>query len=183
MLWKWIAFGAATLIILSISRASLRNPRSHGFYRFWAWECLLGLFLLNVEHWLETPLALHQLLSWTLLFSSLVPVIWGTLLLTQRGRPAARAGEPNLLAFERTTQLVTSGIYAYIRHPLYSSLLLLTWGIFFKAPGWLGGWLALATTALLFLTAHADETECLRYFGDAYRDYMQKTRRFIPFIF
>ena len=52
---------------------------------------------------------------------------------------------------------MTSGIYRYIRHPLYSSLFLLTWGIFFKAPGWLGLVLALAASAFLVATARADE--------------------------
>jgi protein-S-isoprenylcysteine O-methyltransferase Ste14 len=49
-------------------------------------------------------------------------------------------------AIEKTTILVTTGAYRYIRHPLYSSLLFLAWGIFFKAPSWPGGLLALAAT-------------------------------------
>jgi protein-S-isoprenylcysteine O-methyltransferase Ste14 len=92
-------------------------------------------------------------------------------------------GDPNLLAFEKTTQLVTSGIYAYIRHPLYSSLLLLAWGIFFKLPSLPGGLLALAATIFLVLTARADEAECIQFFGSVYQGYMHKTRRFIPFLF
>jgi protein-S-isoprenylcysteine O-methyltransferase Ste14 len=184
MLWKWMAFILLSLPIVYISRTSLRNPRSHGFYRFFAWECILGLFLLNVERWFQNAAAPYQLISWFLLFICIVPVVWGTLLLKQRGQPnTVRAGDPNLLAFEKTTQLVTSGIYAYIRHPLYSSLLLLTWGIFFKFPTLPGMILALAATIFLILTARADEAECLQYFGRAYQDYMQKTRRFIPFLF
>ena len=184
MLWKWIVFALATIPIVYVSRASLRHPRSHGFYRFWTWECILGLFLLNVDHWFANAFAPHQLVSWILLFTCIVPVVWGTLLLKQRGRPVEkRESDPDLLAFEKTTQLVTSGIYAYIRHPLYSSLLLLAWGIFFKQPSLPGGILALATSLLLFLTARADEAECIQFFGSAYQDYMQKTRRFIPFLF
>ena len=184
MPWKWIVFALATIPIVYISRASLRNPRSHGFYRFWAWEGILGLFLLNLEHWFANAFAPHQLISWILLFVCIIPVVWGTLLLKQLGQPAGkRENDPNLLAFEKTTQLVTSGIYAYIRHPLYSSLLLLGWGIFFKLPSLPGGILALAASIFLFLTARADEAECLQYFGSAYQDYMRKTRRFIPFLF
>jgi protein-S-isoprenylcysteine O-methyltransferase Ste14 len=184
MFWKWAVFAAASLVLIYISRGSLRNPRSHGFPRFWAWECIVGLFLLNVEDWFDQPFAPHQLVSWVLLFVCIVPVVWGTLLLKRRGQPAAaRAGDPNLLAFEKTTQLVTSGIYASIRHPLYSSLLLLGWGIFFKLPSWPGLLLALAATGFLILTARADEAECLAWFGPAYREYMQKTRRFIPFLY
>lgn len=160
------------------------RPGSHGFYRFFAWECIVALFILNVLVWFQAPLAWYQIISWILLIGSLVPLLFGVRTLTRRGQPAAqREGEPQLLAFEKTTALVTSGIYGYIRHPLYSSLLFLTWGIFFKAPNGWTGVLAVAATAFLYLTATADEAECLRYFGSAYRDYMAKTRRFVPYFF
>jgi len=184
MWWKWVAFGIATLILISISWNSLRNPHSHGFYRFFAWECICGLFILNLDHWFEAPFAPWQIISWILLLASIIPVVWGTLLLRGRGNPAEkRTGDPSLLAFEKTTQLVTTGIYGYIRHPLYCSLLLLGWGTFFKVPAWFGLLLACATTLFLFFTAKADEAECIRFFGQKYHDYMQKTKMFIPFIF
>lgn len=94
-----------------------------------------------------------------------------------------RDGDVPLLAFEKTSTLVTTGIYHYIRHPLYSSLLILAWGVFFKDPSWLGGLLALAATLALIATAKADEAECIRFFGPAYQDYMQRTRMFVPFLF
>jgi protein-S-isoprenylcysteine O-methyltransferase Ste14 len=183
-MWKLIAFVIATGLLLYISRVSLRQPGSHGFYRFFAWECILLLFLLNVEKWFVDPFSWHQLIAWTLLFASLVPLAFGVQTLRRGGQPAEeRPGDPSLLAFEKTTALVTTGIYAYIRHPLYSSLLLLSWGIFFKAPSLPGGILALVATTFLIATAQADETECAQFFGDAYREYMQKTKRFIPFLY
>ncbi len=182
--WKIIVLIVATLANLYISRKSLRQPQSHGFYRFFAWEAILLLFLLNLDRWFVEPGAPHQVLSWILLFGSLVPVIWGTLLLKRRGQAAeTRPAEPELLAFEKTTCLVTTGIYKYIRHPLYSSLLLLAWGIFFKSPTYSGAALAVGASAFLLATARADEAECLKFFGQPYQDYMRKTKRFIPFIF
>ncbi|MDM0078153.1 hypothetical protein QTH90_27345 [Variovorax sp. J2P1-59] len=47
---------------------------------------------------------------------------------------------------------------------------------------WLGLLLVLASTALIFVTAKREEIECLEHFGDAYREYMRRTRRFIPFL-
>ena len=83
--------------------------------------------------------------------------------LRRRGQadPKARA-DTELLAFERTTKLVTVGIFRYIRHPMYCSLLLLTWGLFFKDPSSTGAALASAATLSLLLTAKADEAECIR---------------------
>ena len=183
-MFKPLAFLILSAGLIYISRASLRAPRSHGFYRFFAWECILTLFLLNVDVWFQTPLAWYQLISWLLLFMCLVPLIFGVRTLRSRGQPVAqREAEPQLLAFEKTSSLVTTGIYHYIRHPLYSSLLLLTWGIYFKALTWPGLILAVAATVLLFATAKADEAECLRFFGTPYQEYLKRSKRFVPFVF
>ena len=183
-MWKIISFLFITAIIVYISRASLRVPPSHGFYRFFAWEFMLALFLLNVDFWFYKPLAWYQLIGWILLFASLIPLIFGVRMLTSRGQPTAnRATDPSLLAFEKTTRLVTSGIYKYIRHPLYSSLFLLTWGIFFKHISVTAIILAVAVTVFLVFTAKADEAECIQFFGAEYQDYMKHSKRFIPFLF
>jgi protein-S-isoprenylcysteine O-methyltransferase Ste14 len=183
-MWKPIAFTIATILLAYISRTSLRQPGSHGFYRFFAWECILLLFLLNVERWFLNPFSWHQLIAWALLLACLVPLIFGVRSLRTRGEPNEdRSGDLSLLAFEKTTVLVTTGIYAYIRHPLYSSLLLLAWGIFFKSPSLPGALLALVATTFLVATARADEQECIQFFGVEYKEYMQKTKRFIPFLF
>jgi len=183
-MWKLIVFIISTGLLIYISQTSLRQPGSHGFYRFFAWESILLLFLLNVEYWFANPLSWHQLIAWILLFACLVPLVFGVKTLRGRGGPTEeRPGDPSLLAFEKTTALVTTGIYAYIRHPLYSSLFLLTWGIFFKALSLPGILLASVSTTFLVATAQADEAECLRFFGDEYQEYMRKTRRFVPFIF
>jgi protein-S-isoprenylcysteine O-methyltransferase Ste14 len=182
-MWKTIAFGLATILLIYISRYSLGNPRSHGFYRFFAWECILGLFLLNVDSWFRQPFALNQIIAWFLLVASLIPLGFGIHSLRMRGKPVEkREGDPSLLAFEKTTELVTSGIYRYIRHPLYSSLFLLTWGIFFKMPSVASTTLAITSTFFLVFTAKADEAECIRFFGPTYSDYMHKTRMFIPYV-
>jgi protein-S-isoprenylcysteine O-methyltransferase Ste14 len=182
--WKAIALFVGTVSLLYVSRHSLLRPHSHGFYRFFAWELILTLFLLNVSYWFENWLAWYQIVSWILLFSSIIPLVLGIRALRLNGKPDAQGrGEPELLAFERTTQLVSDGIYQYIRHPLYSSLFLLNWGIFFKRPSWIGFVLALCTSLLLVATARADEAECLETFGAKYRQYMQHTQMFIPYVF
>jgi protein-S-isoprenylcysteine O-methyltransferase Ste14 len=179
----WIfVFGSA--VIIYISRKSLGSPQSHGFYRFLAWECILGLFLLNIRFWFVEPFAWNQLIAWVLLFTSFIPLGFGVHFLRTQGKPIEkREGDPSLLAFEKTTNLVTSGIYQYIRHPLYCSLLLLTWGIFFKHIVLTATTLAITATVFLVFTAKADEAECTRFFGSQYQDYMKRSKMFIPYIF
>jgi protein-S-isoprenylcysteine O-methyltransferase Ste14 len=181
---KLIAFVVVSIGLIYISRASLREPRSHGFYRFFAWEFIVALFLLNMNAWFHNPLSWHQLIAWFLLIACIVPLVFGIRSLATQGKPVQqREGEPQLLAFEKTSTLVTTGVYHYIRHPLYSSLLFLTWGIFFKAPSWPGGLLAIAATLFLIATAKSDEAECIRFFGPAYQAYMKRTKMFVPFVF
>lgn len=182
-MFKFIAFVVLSVGLIYISRHSLRAPRSHGFYRFFAWEFIAALFLLNIDVWFRDPGSWHQLISWFLLIVSIVPLAFGIRSLVAQGKPVKqREGEPQLLAFEKTSTLVTTGIYHYIRHPLYSSLLFLTWGIFFKAPAGLGLFLALAATLCLVATARADEAECLRFFGPVYQTYMKQSKMFVPFV-
>ena len=181
---KLIAFAVLSVGLICISWSSLRKPLSHGFYRFFAWEFILALFIMNVNAWFRDPFSWHQLAAWFLLFASIIPLIFGVRSLASQGKQVKhRQTEPQLMDFEKTTNLVDTGIYHYIRHPLYSSLFLLTWGIFFKVPCWPGALLAIAATLFLFATAKADEAECIRFFGPAYESYMNQTKRFVPFLF
>lgn len=180
---KLVVFLLATLGLAYVSRASLAHPRSHGFYRFFAWEIILILALFNADVWFRAPFSWYQLISWSLLTVSAFLVIHGVRLLKQIGKPDAQRDDAPMIAFEKTTTLVAAGAYQYIRHPLYSSLLFLAWGVFFKAPSWPGGLLALAATLFLVATAKIEEAEDLRFFGPAYREYMKQTRMFIPFLF
>jgi len=170
-----ILFVVGSVFIVWYSIPSLRKPGSHGFYRFFAWEIMWGMFLVNARSWFTNPFSWYQIASWLLLFGSIYPVVAGFQILRRAGKPEGN--------FEATTRLVTEGIYRFIRHPLYASLLYLTWGIFFKSPSLLDGCAALVVTAFLYATARADENECQAKFGDEYTAYMRRTKRFIPFIF
>ena len=87
------------------------------------------------------------------------------------------------LNFENTTNLVKAGIYKYIRHPMYSSLLFLCLGTLFKNISVITILLAASIIIFLVLTAKVEEKENIIFFGHPYEDYMKKTRMFIPYIF
>ncbi|UCH10825.1 MAG: isoprenylcysteine carboxylmethyltransferase family protein [Fidelibacterota bacterium] len=180
---RWIFFIGGTGGILWLSRKSLPDPHSHGFYRFFAFESILALILINIPFWLTDPLSIHQIFSWILLLFSLFLVIDSIYLFKVIGRPSGRSEGSANLGFENTTQLIRSGIYRYLRHPMYASLLWLGWGAYLKHPSTIGIGLVLVATAALVLTAKKEERENLSRFGDEYADYMRATRRFIPFIF
>lgn len=183
---NWLFTGiflVGTLALTWISRASLRNPRSHGFYRFLAWEAILALAVLALPVWFFDPFSLRQVVSWILLIWSIYPVVEGLRLLRGRGRPDDRRGGEALLGLEKTTALVTGGLYGLIRHPMYTSLLMLAWGVFLKIPSLSGLALALAATIFLYQTAKIEEGENTAYFGQPYVDYRRRTKMFIPYLF
>ena len=167
-----------------MSRRSLAHPRAHGFWRFFAFELLAGLILLNAPVWFVQPLSPAQVVSWSLGAVSIALAIEGFRLLHIVGKPSPTAGSDTDMGIERTTRLVTVGAYRYIRHPLYGSLVALTLCSFLKRPLAAASIaLALGGTGFLVATAVCEERENLERFGSSYLAYMKQTRRFIPFLF
>jgi len=181
---RFAIFLLATAGITVLSWRSLRDRRSHGFYRFFAFEFLAALVLFNVPVWFHDPLCARQLGSWFLGTASIGLAIEGFRLLRLIGRPAPAAARSANLPFENTTTLVTVGAYRFIRHPLYTSLLAGVWCAYLKDPHAVRSvLLALGASGFLLATSIAEEKENLKHFGAAYADYMKRTRRFIPFLF
>lgn len=165
-----------------VSRKPLGRPGSHGFYRFFAWVAIAGLAVIVVDlHWFDQFLSLRKLVSLVLLVLSLLLVIYALVMFQRMGKPKDRPTD-DLYSFEATSELVTTGLYGYIRHPMYSSLLCLAWGLAVREPSLLGGMLALIATGFLYATARADEREDIARFGDSYAEYMKTTKMFVPFI-
>ncbi len=177
-----LAFLAGSALIVWWSRQAIRQPGSHGFYRFFAWEAILVLIVLNHEPWGKQPFSPHQLASWLLMLLSIGLALGGLLTLRREGKAGEERADPALYGFEKTTHLVSSGLFAYIRHPMYTSLLALAWGAFCQDPSLTGGAVAAFASIALLLTAKADERECLQYFGAQYAEYKQRTWMFVPFL-
>jgi protein-S-isoprenylcysteine O-methyltransferase Ste14 len=177
-----IVFVIGSIPIVWLSRRSLLRPRAHGFSRFFAFEAIFALIVLNGPHWFKDAFGVQQLVSWLLLVVSVVLVVWGVILLRRIGRSRPTAAGSSEFEWENTETLVTTGVYRYIRHPMYSSLLFLTWGALFKSVSIIALLLAGIATLAIAATARAEEAENMARFGHEYRDYMKRTRRFVPFL-
>jgi protein-S-isoprenylcysteine O-methyltransferase Ste14 len=175
-------FSLVSLFIIGISWRTIFNIYSHGFFRFIAWESIAALILWNCLNWFDDPFSIRQMLSWFFFFSSVIVLIQGIRLL-RTANQANNRSESELYNFERTSQLITSGIYHYIRHPLYASLLYLALGSFLKNISLVSLVLVICASLSLIATAKADENECIEYFGLSYKEYMKQTKMFIPFIY
>jgi len=77
--------------------------------------------------------------------------------------------------------LVTDGIYRYIRHPMYTSVILMMLGVLLFRPDIISFVLWLALIAVLYLKAHREEQLWMRH-DPCYESYREQTRCFIPYI-
>jgi protein-S-isoprenylcysteine O-methyltransferase Ste14 len=180
---KLVIVFVCTILNFWVSRKVFKGPGTHGVYRLLAWESILILTILNFEYWFVEPWCFRQIISWLMLIGSLFMVYNGVRLLKVIGKPNLVRDDPTLISIEMTTELVTVGIYKYIRHPLYSSLLFLVWGVFLKNPTLTGISIALVATTTTIMTAKIEEVENTRYFGAIYREYMTTTKMFLPHLF
>jgi protein-S-isoprenylcysteine O-methyltransferase Ste14 len=177
-----VVFAIGSIPIVWLSRWSLLSPTSHGFSRFFAFEAILALIVLNAPHWFDNAFGVPQILSWLFLFASIVLVARGVVLLRRLGRPRPTADGAPAFEWENTETLVTTGIYRYIRHPMYSSLLFLAWGALLKSVSIMTFILAVIASLAIAATAKAEEAENVAQFGQDYLDYMTRTRCFVPFL-
>lgn len=76
--------------------------------------------------------------------------------------------------------LVTSGPYRWIRHPLYVMGLIAYLGFAFLAENWFIAIMAVVVFVVIALRVRKEETRLVETFGDAYRQYMQQTGKFLP---
>jgi len=172
---NYIVLITGTLFIILFSWfLSIKYKRYHGIARFFAFESVFILVLLNYRIWFFNPFSLLQVISWILLILSAYIVIAGYLLLKRKGKPSVN--------FENTSLLVRSGIYAYIRRPLYLSVFLLGTGVVLKDPGPAQLVLGAINLIAVWFTSRIEEREMVEKFGDEYRIYMNETKMFIPFI-
>ena len=78
-------------------------------------------------------------------------------------------------------QLVTTGVYHHIRHPMYAAIWLFGIAQALLLENWLAGWSAFATFAIMyFLRTDREERMMCDFFGQDYRDYMEQTGRIFP---
>lgn len=79
-------------------------------------------------------------------------------------------------------ELVTGGVYRYVRHPQYLGLVILTVGLLIQWPTiiTLAMWPVLIL--MYYRLAKREEREALEAFGDRYEEYKQHTPMFLPYI-
>jgi protein-S-isoprenylcysteine O-methyltransferase Ste14 len=76
-------------------------------------------------------------------------------------------------------QPFVAGVYRYSRHPGYVSMFIIWVGVSVASASWLFLSLAVVNMGLVAFEAVAEERACLEVYGDEYRQYLNRTPRWI----
>ena len=173
---KLLLFLVLSTVAVVASLNAWRIQQAYGCFRFLAFESLALLIAWNARSWFREPFSIAQILSWIILAASTALAAHGIRLLKVVGRARARI-------IEDTQNVVQVGVYRYIRHPLYASLMFFGWGVFLKGGDLASAVLASAATVFWIATARYEEGFNVERFGATYSEYMTGTKMFVPFIF
>lgn len=143
----------------------------------WAGTTILPLFyIFNYDWFTRFEYARPAWIGWL----GLVPLAAGTWLLWRAHRDLGRNWSPTLQVVEEH-RLVTTGVYAVLRHPIYTAFLLTAIAQVLMLPNWIAGPAGLAAFALVrLLRIPREEQMMVEHYGDEYRDYMAKVGGVLP---
>ena len=84
----------------------------------------------------------------------------------------------------RQGEIIKRGIYKWVRHPSYTGGMLFNMGLALALTNWRSLLLVAAGMLVMYVyRVHVEEMALLKVHKDDYREYMQDTKRFVPFIF
>jgi len=81
---------------------------------------------------------------------------------------------------DRNTSLITDGLFAKVRHPIYAFSIALMIATAIVLPSVAMLIVAAAHIALMNIKARSEEAHLARLHGDVYRRYVERTGRFVP---
>ena len=112
-----------------------------------------------------------------------VVALCGALLLFYRSHADLGRNWSISLEIRNEHRLVTTGIYRFVRHPMYSSFFLLAVAQLMLLPNWFAGATGLIGVGMLYaFRIRQEERMMTERFGAEYRDYVAHTARLIPWL-
>jgi protein-S-isoprenylcysteine O-methyltransferase Ste14 len=131
--------------------------------------------LAGLVYWFVEPSVLTNLAGIVSLVGSGLIFLVASQTMRLRGKPEK--------GWEQTTQLVETGIFSMIRHPIYLSSLLAMLGVFLLKISLISVIATPIGGMLFFLSARFEDEYDEKKFGQKYIEYRKKTKWFIPYIY
>lgn len=133
------------------------------------------VYLIQPEWMAWSSLALTPPVRWI----GFVPLfVGGTLEIW--GAAHLRANFALSIATKEHHTLVKTGPYRYVRHPLYSAVLVEAVGVSLVMANWFVAVMFAVFWTALFYRTRLEENNLINRFGDEYKDYMTTSGRFVP---
>ena len=138
---------------------------------------VLTVFRLQSTGWGHIPRTGEPVLAWTglvLTLGGLGLAVWARVHLGRNW------GTP--MAHQQGAELVTSGPYSWLRHPIYTGLIVALFGTA-AAVGWLVLLPATIASAYFVPAAWTEDRELKKTFGESYLKYQARTKMLVPFVY
>jgi protein-S-isoprenylcysteine O-methyltransferase Ste14 len=104
------------------------------------------------------------------------------LLITLWARYTLGSNWSGTVTFKENHELITSGPYAFARHPIYTGLIVMLLGTVMISGHAFAFVLLLLGTVVLWLKARDEERMMTKHFPDAYPPYKRRVKALIPFV-
>jgi len=187
ILASWAVFLLVWLGLSFFVKRDVRGGRTATVYqvRELVLVAIIVVLIWSYRHHQSGP---HPAFIRLLLFVPTLRVVWIGAALTAIGVAVAiwarlyigRNWSPRP-AKKEAHELVTSGPYAVVRHPIYTGIIVAALGT--ALTGTIFGMIVLVLAAALFLSrVRTEERIMLELFPDTYPSYQSRTKRLIPFI-
>jgi protein-S-isoprenylcysteine O-methyltransferase Ste14 len=105
------------------------------------------------------------------------------LVITVNAQMTLKRNYSGTLRIREGHQLITHGIYKYVRHPVYTGTLLRTFAIPIYTTSLLGFLFALVGIPLFIYRIGVEEQMLIEEFSDEYLEYTKATRKLFPYVY
>ena len=168
MIWPWVDMLAVRLVGLDVYRRASGQPsemKTSRQYRVVSYVSM-AVETMAVAYSIFLPLQLGTI--W--FYAGLAIFLTGLVVLT--------AATVNFATTPMDVP-ITRGIYHYSRHPLYLASLLIYLSVGIASASWVFLLVFFVQSVSIRIAAVGEERYCLEKYGEAYREYMNRTPRWI----
>jgi protein-S-isoprenylcysteine O-methyltransferase Ste14 len=137
-------------------------------------------FAIKMENLIRHPAGIYQFTFQNIIGLALMMIGFGIMIVAQV--TLGRFYSSTLIIREHH-QLITHGIYHFIRHPIYLGLILISTGIPIFSSSLPGLLIMFGLIPVVLMRIKLEERLLIEEFGDSYRAYILATRKLLPFIY